>query len=95
MNYVCISLIIFATFLFLMGIYVGVIQNKYLKTKLNNIIEFTKTINIVTSSNDMSENTKRVEKISEEKVITDFNKPVIIKSILIEESVESSNKEVF
>lgn len=92
MSSIYIILIILSVFCLAMGIYIGVIQNKYLKIKFNSISD--ESINVALSNNS-SEPTKRVEKICDDKVMSDFNKPVIIKSILIEDSIDTNDNKEF
>ena len=94
MSYIYIVLIVFAVVSILLGIYVGLIQNRYADVKYDNVLNYSNTMNLKNTVNKIETTTLKVEKTSIDKIDSDFKKPVIIKTMLVEECLELKDEEI-
>ncbi len=94
MNYIYIVLIIFAIVSILLGIYVGYIQNKYVDINYDNVLNFSNTFNLSKTLKMVADSNIKIDKTSIDKKDSDFKKPVIIKTMLVEECLEMKDEEI-
>ena len=94
MSYIYIVLIVFAVSSIMIGIYVSFIQNKYVDVKYDNVLNFSNTLKLENTLKKVESTSLKVDRNDTEVLSSDFKKPVIIKSIMVEECLELKDEEI-
>lgn len=95
MIYVYVFLGVFAFIFIMLGFYVGYIQHKYDDIRYDNVLNFSNTCNLTNTFRKFNfDDSDIMQKKSSDDSDIESRRPVIIKSVLVEENLDIVDEEI-